>query len=106
MYYQTLHENKLVGGYISRHPKTSLITLSKIKNELEKDNRDTVSTILSEINVTYVVIYNDYLKDAHKWYKITHLNELKERYDDSLHIVFLKKNVIRIILNYNLEENS
>ena len=60
LYYQTLHENKLIGGYLSRYPSESLTSLNQIEREIENKNTTSLNSMFKNLEVDYIVVYKDY----------------------------------------------
>lgn len=91
MYYQTLHNKKLVNGYVSRTPEsatkfmTSTPMISQLVSQsdslipegdiLEQNLTDVGSSILSYYNIRYVVLHTDRISDKQFNYKNTLLHE-------------------------------
>jgi hypothetical protein len=88
MFYQTIHENKLIGGYLSRYPENALTTVKKIKNYIEKDDVSHLQSTLKSLNITYIVRYNDYIVSDSQWSKILILLNTSKVYSSYYHSVY------------------
>ncbi|MBU3957842.1 MAG: hypothetical protein KKB25_02095 [Nanoarchaeota archaeon] len=57
LYFQTVHGKKILGGYISRTPPSSLEHLKQLQNELDSNDTKGVFDIVKEDNIRFVILY-------------------------------------------------
>jgi len=89
LYYQTLHENKLIGGYLSRYPSESLTSLNQIEREIENKNTTSLNSMFKNLEVDYIVVYKDYqTKKNEKWQQILSLLDIRRIYEDNFHSIY------------------
>lgn len=62
MYYQTLHEKKLVGGYVSRTPP-GMVWPEDIIKKLEED-KDNGKSILKNYDIKYIILHKNFMDDS------------------------------------------
>ncbi len=55
LYWQTVHEKRIIGGYVSRTPTGALETISRLKNASREGDSETVRYILSQLDVGHII---------------------------------------------------
>ena len=89
MYYQTIHENRLIGGYISRYPSTALTTMKSIEDYVKNSYRGELKEILRNLNLKYIILYKDYVTQDPKYLKILEAVKPLEIYSSPHHSVYV-----------------
>lgn len=70
MFYQTIHENRLIGGYISRYLSEALVSLKQIKDYIEKNDSYSLYRTFKALNTKYVILYHNYVIFDRGWLKL------------------------------------
>ena len=116
MYFQTIHQKRLVTGYVSRAPESVLdffISLTYLNNLMRFSQKDIIDTdpdelgaILELLNVKYIIIHKDRLSDENlinleALLKGT-LNETPMIFEDDSLIVYPVEKRPKMIFNRNI----
>lgn len=89
MYYQTLHEKKLIGGYVSRIPP-GLIWPDDIIKKLKED-KDNGKSILKNYDIRYIILHKNFMND-HQLINIENLLQnmsIRQIYDNDQLVVYV-----------------
>jgi hypothetical protein len=74
MYFQTIHQKKIIDGYISRIPLEFKETLKLIEILVSDGKKEELEKLLKQLNVKYIIVNYNY---AHQDYDFSLLNILK-----------------------------
>jgi hypothetical protein len=60
LFYQTIHEKKMIDGHVSRIPNTSLLFIEKLSRIAKEENFSEFYKIAKDLRLKYIIAYPIY----------------------------------------------